>query len=113
MYKLHKFRVLRTKCIHCGLSYRRCCAQIKWCEKFLFVPAMLKQKVLINVLIPTRRKCTFENLRKEIYRACSRPIDGSNHEKVEASGRTKPPSTNIPDLGSIVFLHYQAYVNLL
>ena len=111
----NKFRVLRTKCIHCGLSYRKDVVQPKsnCCEKFLFVPAMPKQiKLLINVLIPTREKSTFAlEKKKSIGRALDRLMEVTM-EKVEAGNRTKPPSANIPDLGSIVFLHYQAYVNL-
>ena len=34
-------------------------------------------------------------------------------EKHKVANRTPNPTPNITDLGSIVFLHYQAYVNLI
>ena len=112
----NKFRVLRTKCYHCGMTYRKDVVQLSMqnsCERFLFIPVMPKQtKVLINILIPKRDQSTFANEKKKsIKRALDRLMDVTM-EKHKVANRTPNPTPNITDLGSIVFLHYQAYVNL-
>ena len=49
--------------------------------------------------------------KKSIKRALDRLMDVTM-EKHKVANRTPNPTPNITDLGSIVFLHYQAYVNL-
>jgi hypothetical protein len=109
----HNYRVLRTMCIHCGKSYRKDLASspLMSCERFLYIPAMPKKtQTAIDQFRLVGQNSSFENEKKvSIRRALKNLVD--NTEKTIAKEK-KAKRQTIPEIGTIVFLHYQAYVNL-
>jgi hypothetical protein len=108
----NEFRILRTRCMNCGKNYRKdlSLSREMSCEAFLFIPEIPKKIENMLEQYTSLQTCTtFKEEKNIAMRRALHSLMVSTHNIIK---KQRKKCTTLLEIGTIVFLHYQAYVNL-